>query len=151
MASIERRQDRNPCGTAGPATSAGARSALAANVKAGAAAYNRRRDLPALVRADPFMPMPETPDAVANVVGRLERALRAERRRARSGHWTYDLNRHIALRQAFLAESERLASIRRACARDPSAWPGSISPGRNWEPPSDSPTAGSTSRDIHPE
>ena len=37
---------------------------------------------------------------------------RIERNKARAGHWTYDLNRHIALRQAFLAESERLAGVR---------------------------------------
>ena len=42
------------------------------------------------------------------ILDRLERALRAERNRARSGHWTYDLNRHIALRQAYLAERQRL-------------------------------------------
>jgi hypothetical protein len=36
--------------------------------------------------------------------------------RARSGHWTYDLNRHIALRQAYRAETERLALLRGAKA-----------------------------------
>jgi len=48
------------------------------------------------------------------ILARLERALRAERNRARSGHWTYDLNRHIALRQAYLAESERLRALKNA-------------------------------------
>ena len=46
--------------------------------------------------------------AAETIVARLERALRAERQKARSGHWTYDLNRHIALRQAHRAETERL-------------------------------------------
>ncbi|MEI2384614.1 hypothetical protein [Breoghania sp. JC706] len=38
------------------------------------------------------------------VVARLARALRGERRRGLAGHWTYDLNRHIALLQAYRAE-----------------------------------------------
>ncbi len=49
---------------------------------------------------------------MAAIVAGLERALRAERCRARSGHWTYDLNRHIALRQAYLAEAERLRAMK---------------------------------------
>ena len=98
-----------------------ARRALAANVRAGATTYDRRRDLPALVRSDPFCAPPQTCEAVAGIVGRLERALRAERRRARSGHWTYDLNRHIALRQAFLAETELLTALRRGGDLGPGA------------------------------
>ena len=42
------------------------------------------------------------------VVGRLRKALRAERRRGLAGHWTYDLNRHIALSQAYAGERRRL-------------------------------------------
>jgi hypothetical protein len=43
-----------------------------------------------------------------NVLARIARALRAERNRGRAGHWTYDLNRHIALAQAYAAERRRL-------------------------------------------
>jgi hypothetical protein len=43
-----------------------------------------------------------------NVLARIARALRAERNRGRAGHWTYDLNRHIALAQAYTAERRRL-------------------------------------------
>ena len=75
-------------------------------------AYDRMRDLPALIRLDPFRPIGDTPEAVEAIVARLECALRAERNRARSGHWTYDLNRHIALRQAYVAETERLAALK---------------------------------------
>ena len=89
-----------------------AATALACTIKAGAKDYDRARDLPALIRCDPFAGIPESADGVAAIVARLERALRAERNRARSGHWTYDLNRHIALRQAYLAESERLKALR---------------------------------------
>lgn len=34
------------------------------------------------------------------LLARLQRAIRAERKRGRAGHWSYDLNRHIALKQA---------------------------------------------------
>jgi hypothetical protein len=51
------------------------------------------------------------------IIARLERALRAERHRARAGHWTYDLNRHIALRQAVAAETERRAALARKAGR----------------------------------
>ncbi|WP_245559650.1 hypothetical protein [Amorphus coralli] len=61
--------------------------------------------------------LPVTEDDLADVSpqGRraitrhLERALRAERRRGRAGHWSYDLNRHLALKQALAAERAGLA------------------------------------------
>jgi hypothetical protein len=84
--------------------------ASCASGSAGAKSYDRERDLPGLVRLDPAGRGNETVADMEAIVRRLERALRAERNRARSGHWTYDLNRHIALRQAHLAESARLAA-----------------------------------------
>jgi len=87
-------------------------AALGVTLRAGAEAYDRGRDLPKLTRLAPREFEMDTIDAAMTIVARLERALRSERNRARSGHWTYDLNRHIALRQAFLAESERLRSLR---------------------------------------
>ena len=39
---------------------------------------------------------------------RLLAALRRERTRGRAGHWSYDLNRHIGLLQAYRAERSRL-------------------------------------------
>ena len=88
-----------------------AEAAVGATIKAGAALYDRQRDLPRLIRVDACPAERET--ELEAVVKRLARALRAERNRARSGHWTYDLNRHIALRQAYLAESDRLVALRR--------------------------------------
>ncbi|MDQ0315110.1 hypothetical protein [Amorphus orientalis] len=41
-----------------------------------------------------------TPAVHREVRARLARALRAERRLGRAGHWSYDLNRHLALKQA---------------------------------------------------
>lgn len=37
-------------------------------------------------------------------LAKLAKALRHERERGRAGHWTYDLNRHIALAEAYRAE-----------------------------------------------
>ncbi len=73
---------------------------------------DRSRDLPGLIKSDPFAPPAETVDEVQAIVAELEAALRAERNRARAGHWTYDLNRHIALRQAYVAERDKLAAIK---------------------------------------
>jgi hypothetical protein len=89
---------------------------VAQTIRAGAGCYDRARDLPRLARIDGTEPLADTADGVAAIVARLERALRAERNRARSGHWTYDLNRHIALSQAHRAESQRLAALRKAAA-----------------------------------
>ena len=44
-------------------------------VRAGMRDYDRDRDLPALIRADPFAPMPDTTEGVRAIVVRLERAL----------------------------------------------------------------------------
>jgi hypothetical protein len=86
--------------------------AIARTLKAGAEAYDRARDLPKLARLDPLDLTTETIAGGEAILARLERALRAERNRARSGHWTYDLNRHIALRQAYLAETRRLDALK---------------------------------------
>jgi len=86
---------------------------MAGAVRAGAGSYDRRRDLPGQIRWDPFTGVSANAAESAEIVARLERALRAERNRARAGHWTYDLNRHIALRQAYMAERERLVALTR--------------------------------------
>jgi hypothetical protein len=76
--------------------------------RAGAEHYQRERHLPSLVPigsdrlADPDI------ETHREIVATLARSLRAERNRGRVGHWTYDLNRHIGLRQAFLAERRLL-------------------------------------------
>ena len=85
-----------------------AKRMFATMAAAGAKAYSRARDLPKLIALWPH----ELDDASAEgcrlVLGKLRRALRAERRRARSGHWSYDLNRHLALVTAYKAEAWRL-------------------------------------------
>ena len=91
-----------------------AQGAMRRVLRAGAKRYERNRDLPGLTHLDPRDLAEDTIESAETILARLARALRAERKRARSGHWTYDLNRHIALRQAHLAESARL---RRMMAR----------------------------------
>jgi hypothetical protein len=46
----------------------------------------------------------ESAGARLRILGRLRKALRAERRRGLAGHWTYDLARHIELLQLYRAE-----------------------------------------------
>ncbi len=105
-----KRQDET--GLAAERIGAAAARALGVTIRAGAEAYDRIRDLPKLARVDTLAGLADTVEHVEAIVARLARALRAERNRARSGHWTYDLNRHIALRQAHRAETERLLALR---------------------------------------
>jgi hypothetical protein len=56
-------------------------------------------------------------EAAEKVVALLRKAIRAERRRGQSGHWTYDLNRHLALSDALKAEEARLAGLKKAGTR----------------------------------
>ena len=93
-----------------------ARDALESAISASRAAYDRHVVLGRLYRLSPETIRSETVDAARKVVAEIERAMRRER--ARCGHWTYDLNRHIALHVAHRAETARLAGLR---AREPSA------------------------------
>ena len=77
-------------------------------VAAGAEEYERARHLPRLLPIGPDEIADQRPEARRAILTRLARALRAERNRGRAGHWTYDLNRHIALKQAYLAERREL-------------------------------------------
>jgi len=81
------------------------------SVAAGIEAYDRERHLPCLAPVTPGQLADETPESQRHIVARLARALRSERARGRAGHWTYDLNRHIGLKQAFAAERRRLADL----------------------------------------
>ncbi len=91
---------------------AGLKSRAAASIEAvtaaGVEAYVRQRHLPRILPVGPDEIADESVAGRRRIVARLARALRAERNRGRGGHWTYDLNRHIALRQAYLAESRWL-------------------------------------------
>ncbi len=86
-----------------------AAAAIEAVTASGVEAYVRQRHLPRILPVGPDEIADESVAGRRRIVARLARALRAERNRGRCGHWTYDLNRHIALRQAYLAERRWLA------------------------------------------
>lgn len=86
-----------------------ARSAAFGVIRDGARAYERARCLPRvlpMIAGDCHGPEPET---TRQIVRKLADALRRERRLGRAGHWAYDLNRHIALAQAWKAETAAAA------------------------------------------
>jgi hypothetical protein len=96
-----------------------ASAALDASLRARLEKYDRKRALAGFHRLTPEIIDSETPAAARQVVAEIERAIRRER--ARCGHWTYDLNRHIALHVAQRAERARLSRLR---ARLPTTAPG---------------------------
>ena len=81
--------------------------------EAGAAAYTRAQDLPKLLALWPHELDDVSPDGCRRILARLRRALRAERRRALSGHWSYDLNRHLGLLSAYMGELAGLSRLER--------------------------------------
>lgn len=83
-----------------------AAQALESAIDAGLAGYDRRRVLARFHRLSAELIDSPAPDAARRVVAEIDAAMRKER--ARAGHWSYDLNRHIALMIAHKAESARL-------------------------------------------
>ncbi len=81
-------------------------------LKQGAEAYDRQRGLARLLPVDPTEFRSSTLENTNRLCKLLARALRQERMRGRSGHWTYDLNRHLGLVQAYKAERRNLAALR---------------------------------------
>jgi hypothetical protein len=77
-------------------------------VEAGVERYDRYRHLPRILPVETGELHDSSPEARRKTLARLARSLRAERMRGRAGHWTYDLNRHIALAQAYEAERRLL-------------------------------------------
>ena len=82
-------------------------AAVADCVRAGAGQYDRQRMLPRLIAAGPDEVGADSAPPGAHILRLLARALRQERALGRAGHWTYDLNRHIGLAQAYAAERAR--------------------------------------------
>lgn len=94
---------------------AGARASLIRLVARGSRLYDRSRHLHRLLG-----PECASGDELAEQrqrLARLVRALRLERQRGRAGHWSYDLNRHIALAEAYAAEKRRLRRTAPAARR----------------------------------
>jgi hypothetical protein len=90
---------------------AGTRSSrlIPAQTRMSAEAYDRPRHLPRLLALWPSEIADQSAEGGARIVARLKRALRAERARGRAGHWSYDLNRHVALLGALRAELGRMS------------------------------------------
>jgi hypothetical protein len=72
---------------------------------------DRRSYLPRVLPIGPQEIEDPGEDAARNILRRLAAALRSERARGRAGHWSYDLNRHVALMQAYNAERRRLVQL----------------------------------------
>jgi hypothetical protein len=101
-------------------------SELGRLVRAGALDYNRTLVLPRLLPVGPDDLHGPEPTLGRRLCTMIVRALRAERNRGRSGHWTYSLNRHIGLMQALKAERAALSvrtARRRATRTGPEAEP----------------------------
>jgi hypothetical protein len=94
-----------------PATSSQrtGRQGLVRTVHPSQPAIDRRVALSRLLALWPHELEDESAEARLRVLGRLRKALRAERRRGLAGHWTYDLARHIELLRLYRAELAILA------------------------------------------
>jgi hypothetical protein len=77
-----------------------------------ATAYDRTRDLPALLPVALQLLGASEQTACTELIGFLRRALRCERTRGIAGHWAYDLGRHAALLRAYHAEVDAIAIAR---------------------------------------
>lgn len=72
-------------------------------------AYVRERDLPRLIAIWPNELEVSGLSSHGRLVAKIRRALRAERERGKTGHWTYDLARHALLLSAYRCEVQHLA------------------------------------------
>ena len=67
----------------------------------------QRAHLPRLMPIGPDEITGPEPETTRALLLKLARALRAQRRLGRSGHWSYDLDRHMGLAEAWRRESGR--------------------------------------------
>ena len=95
-----------------PIAGSTARRVFGPLAEAGAAAYARARDLPKLIALWPHELDDGSSEGCRRILVKLRSALRAERRRALSGHWSYDLNRHLGLLSAYKGEMARLSRLK---------------------------------------
>ncbi len=111
-----------------------------AMVEVEARAYARDRDLPGLIALWPQELVDQSQRGCLLILSKLRQALRAERRRAHAGHWSYDLNRHLGLMSAYKGELARLNRTGRAGAAQPTSEAGkpriAATPGRSPSAPS---------------
>ncbi len=89
------------------------RRAINLTIIGGADFYERKRHLPRLISYDSTHESREAASETLSIIRRLYGAIRHERRLGKQGHWAYDLNRHIGLRQALRAELAFLRKLKR--------------------------------------
>jgi hypothetical protein len=75
--------------------------------------YDRERDLPKLAGLWPSELKDLSIESTERIIMLLRKFLRMERQRGKSGHWTYDLNRHLALKNALGEEMAKLLFLQR--------------------------------------
>jgi hypothetical protein len=80
--------------------------------------YCRETDLPKLIGLRPHEFADPSRVDHQKLIAKLERALRAERRRGRSGCWTYNLARHDQLLVAYRAERRAWLRTKRSINRN---------------------------------
>lgn len=73
--------------------------------------FDREAELPKLIRLWPGELRDYSFVGTRKIISMLKSALRAERKRGQTGHWSYDLNRHLALAEALKAEADRLDAL----------------------------------------
>ena len=84
-----------------------AKLGLAGAIATGVAGWDRSR-LPRLIPVGPNELADTSRAGRLAVLRRILGALRGERMRGRAGHWSYNLDRHLGLVQAFEAEQRAL-------------------------------------------
>ncbi|MBX2804552.1 MAG: hypothetical protein KTR19_01150 [Hyphomicrobiales bacterium] len=80
-------------------------------------AYCREKDLSRLAGLWPGEINTSDIEVRERIVSILRNALRIERQRGKSGHWCYDLNRHLALKYALAQEIAALKLLTRDAHR----------------------------------
>lgn len=73
--------------------------------------FDRETELPKLIGLWPSEVRDDSAESSAKIVALLSKALRAERRLGRAGHWSYSLTRHLALAEALKAERLRFENV----------------------------------------
>lgn len=79
--------------------------------KTAARPYDRLSQLPGLIGLWPSEMQDFSAAGTSRILALLRKALRLERSRGRSGNWTYDLNRHLALAESLKAERAHLREM----------------------------------------
>ena len=78
------------------------------NVPFNVLSYDRQKDLPRLIAIWPSLLEDDTQEASRKIIEKIQKALQTERRKSKTGHWSYNLTKHIGLLTALKAEQTSL-------------------------------------------